>query len=138
MPCFVELKWPFSDTHVYFSLRYPSRLCFHIYIKQVSLMMNLFTDHRGYERIYKFKEQDMNRSTFCEIKYMNRLGFFSKARYMIGVGFKIRLAHRYQNYHESAPPPPLAPTPGLKLFTFSLCKLCAIKFFATSCLNYAL
>ena len=31
----------------------------------------------------------MNRSTFCEIKYMNRLFFFSKAGYMIGVGFKI-------------------------------------------------
>ena len=31
----------------------------------------------------------MNRSTFCEIKYMNRLVFFSKAGYMIRVGFKI-------------------------------------------------
>ena len=30
----------------------------------------------------------MNRSTFCEIKYMNRL-FFSKVGYMIRVGFKI-------------------------------------------------
>ena len=30
----------------------------------------------------------MNRSIFCEIKYMNGL-FFSKVRYMIGVGFKI-------------------------------------------------
>ena len=30
----------------------------------------------------------MNRSTFCEIKYMNGLGlFFAKARYTIGVGF---------------------------------------------------
>ena len=45
-------------------------------------------NYRGYERVYKFKEQYMNRSTFCEIKYMNRL-FFSKAGYMIGVGFKI-------------------------------------------------
>ena len=30
----------------------------------------------------------MNRSTFCEIKYMNRL-VYSKVGYMIGVGFKI-------------------------------------------------
>ena len=35
---------------------------------------------------------------------MNRL-FFPKARYMIGVGFKI-LAHPYQNYPLSYPPPP--------------------------------
>ena len=33
----------------------------------------------------------MNKSTFCEIKYMNGL-FFSKAKYMIGFDFKI-LAH---------------------------------------------
>ena len=30
----------------------------------------------------------MNMSTLCTIKYMNR-SYFSKARYMIGVGFKI-------------------------------------------------
>ena len=30
----------------------------------------------------------MNMSTLCSIKYMNR-SYFSKARYMIGVGFKI-------------------------------------------------
>ena len=35
-------------------------------------------NHRGYKRVYKFKEQYMNRSTFCEIKYMNRLGFFQR------------------------------------------------------------
>ena len=32
--------------------------------------------------VYKFKEQFMNyrnRSTFCEIKYMNRLGFFQRS-----------------------------------------------------------
>ena len=46
-------------------------------------------NHRGYERVYKFKDQYMNMITFCEIKYMNRLFFFSKAGYMIGVGFKI-------------------------------------------------
>ena len=37
-------------------------------------------------RVYESKDY-MNRSTFCEIKYMNGL-FFSKARYMIRVGFK--------------------------------------------------
>ena len=41
-----------------------------------------------YERVYYFKGQYMNKSTFFEIKYMNGL-FFSKARYIIGVGFKI-------------------------------------------------
>ena len=30
----------------------------------------------------------MNMSTLCTIKYMN-MSYFSKARYMIGVGFKI-------------------------------------------------
>ena len=38
--------------------------------------------------VYKFKEQYMNRLTFCEIKYMNWL-FFSKAGNMIWVSFKI-------------------------------------------------
>ena len=35
-------------------------------------------NHRGYtcKRVYKFKEHYMNRSTFCEIKYMDRLFFF--------------------------------------------------------------
>ena len=33
-------------------------------------------NHRGYKRVCKFKEHSMNRSTFCEIKYMNRLGYF--------------------------------------------------------------
>ena len=35
----------------------------------------------------------MNMSTFCEIKYMYGLVFFSNVRYMIGVGFKI-VAHK--------------------------------------------
>ena len=35
----------------------------------------------------------MNESTFCEIKHMN--GLFSKARYMIGVGFKYRINIRH-------------------------------------------
>ena len=33
------------------------------------------------ERVYKFKDQYMNRSTFCEIKYMNRLGLFKGCVY---------------------------------------------------------
>ena len=36
----------------------------------------------------KIKGQHMNMSTLCTIKYMN-WSYFSKARYMIGVGFKI-------------------------------------------------
>ena len=35
-------------------------------------------NYRGYERVYKFKEQYMNRSTFCEIKYMDRMDFFQR------------------------------------------------------------
>ena len=31
----------------------------------------------------------MNRSSFSQIKYVNRLFFFPKAGYVIGVGFKI-------------------------------------------------
>ena len=31
--------------------------------------------------LYIFKEQYMDRSTFCEIKYMNRLGFFKGRLY---------------------------------------------------------
>ena len=77
--------------------------------------------HRGYERVYKFKEQHMNVSTFSEIKYMNRLFFFSKARYMIGVGYKILTS-------TPIPESPQVP-PSFKLFTFCLCKLCAIIFF---------
>ena len=52
---------------------------------------------------------------------------------MIGAGFR-RLTR--------TPVPKLSPSPSpprgvLKLFTFCLCKLCAIIFFATSCPNYA-
>ena len=35
-------------------------------------------NHRGYKRVYKLKEHYTNRSTFCEIKYMNRLFFFQR------------------------------------------------------------
>ena len=34
--------------------------------------------NKGYERVCKFKEQYMNMSTFCEIKYINSLGFFQR------------------------------------------------------------
>ena len=44
-----------------------------------------FAPLRGY---IKIKEQYMNMLTFCSIKYMNR-SFFSKTRYMIGVGTPI-------------------------------------------------
>ena len=36
-------------------------------------------NHRGYKRVFKFKEHYMNRSTFCEIKYMNRLILFQRS-----------------------------------------------------------
>ena len=35
-------------------------------------------NHRGYKRVYKFKEHNMNRSTFCVIIHMNRLFFFQR------------------------------------------------------------
>ena len=41
--------------------------------------------HRGNEKVYKFKEQCMNRSTFSEIKYMNRLGFFQRLGIWLGL-----------------------------------------------------
>ena len=86
-------------------------------------------NHRGYKRVYKFKEQYMNKSTFCEIKYMNRLVFFSKAGYMIGVGFKI-LTRRPVSKFTRVPSPP---SPELKLQLVALClrKLCAIILFAS-------
>ena len=87
-------------------------------------------NHRGYERVYKFKEQYMNRSTFCEIKYMNRLGFFKGCVYDWG-WFQSTDMHTRAKITWVHPPPP-----SLKLFTFCLCKLCAIIFWATSCPNY--
>ena len=61
--------------------------------------------HIGYKRVYKLKEHYMNRSTFCEIKYMNRLSFFSKVGYIIGVVFRI-LTHTPVPKLPRAPPPP--------------------------------
>ena len=53
-------------------------------------------------RVYQFKGQYMNRSNFCEIKY--RIGlFFSKVRYMIGVGSIYWLVHPYQKYLRVTP-----------------------------------
>ena len=48
----------------------------------------------------------MNRSTFCEIKYMNGLFYFSKARYMIGDGFKILARTPVPKLPQSYPHPP--------------------------------
>ena len=50
----------------------------------------------------------MNMSTLCTIKYMNR-SYFSKARYMIGVGFKILGRTTVPKLPPSYPPPPPAP-----------------------------
>ena len=73
-------------------------------------------NHRGYKRVYKFKEHYMNRSTFCEIKYMNRL-FFSKAGYRIGVGFRILTRTRVPKLPRVPPPPP---PEFLKTFSLSV------------------
>ena len=55
----------------------------------------------------------MNMLTFCSIKYMNR-SFFSKTRYIIGVGLKKNWAvHPYQNY-------PQVTTPGIKCISLFL------------------
>ena len=45
----------------------------------------------------------MNRSTFCAIKYMNRL-VYSKAGYMIGIGFKILTRKPVPKLPELPPP----------------------------------
>ena len=50
----------------------------------------------------------MNRSTFCEIKYLNGL-FFSKTRYMIWVGFTVLARTPVQNYPRVTPTPPRVP-----------------------------
>ena len=47
----------------------------------------------------------MNMSTLCTIKYMNR-SYFSKARYMIGVGVKILGRTPVPKLPPSYPPPP--------------------------------
>ena len=46
----------------------------------------------------------MNMSTLCTIKYMNR-SYISKARYMIGVGFKILGRTPVPKLPPSYPPP---------------------------------
>ena len=74
-------------------------------------------NYRGYERVYKFKEQYMNRSTVCKIKYMKRLGFFSKARYMLGVGFKILTHSPVPTFPES----PIPPSPRVSLSVYVYC-----------------
>ena len=56
------------------------------------------------KRVCKITEQYMNMQTFCSIKFMNR-SFFSKTRYMIGVGLKNWAAHPYQNNTQVTPLP---------------------------------
>ena len=71
----------------------------------------------------------MNRSTFCEIRYMKKTGgggVSSKTGYMIGVSFKILICTPLPTLPRAPPPPP--PPPSLKLFTFCLCKLSAMIF----------
>ena len=79
-------------------------------------------NHRGYKRVYKFKDQYMNRSTLCEIKYISIGCGYLKAVYMIGVDSKVLTCTPVPKL------PEFTPTPSLKLFTFCLCKLCAIRF----------
>ena len=65
----------------------------------------LLTNQRWYERVYYFKGQYMNWSTFCEIKYMNRHFFILNIMYMIGLISKYWLTHPYQKYPDSPPRP---------------------------------
>ena len=57
----------------------------------------------------------MNRSTFCEIKYKNRM-FVSKAMYMIGVGFVILARTPVPKLHPSYPHPQPRPHKDLDVF----------------------
>ena len=68
----------------------------------------------------------MNRSTFYEIKYMNRLGVFSKAGYMIGAGFRILTRTPILKL-------PLVPPSQFKTFLLSVYVSCV----QLSCPNYA-
>ena len=93
-----------------------------VYIKQVfswlGSFVNMFTNHRGYKRVYKFKEQYMDRSTFCEIKYMNRL-FFQRSGIWLGLVSEYWLAHLYQSYPQ--PPPPPSEFKTFSLFVYINC-----------------
>ena len=102
-------------------IRYLSILCFHIYIKKVfswgESFVSLFTNHRGYERVYQSKEQNY--------QVYDRLSV-SKARYMIVVGFKILSRTPVPKLPPSYPPPPpyedeLIYPPSLVMF-FTVCK----------------
>ena len=73
----------------------------------------------------------MNRSTFSEIKYMNRLSVCFKGLVYDWGWFQNTDSPTRTNVTPS--PPPMS----FKRFTFSLCKLSAIIFFATSCTNNA-
>ena len=62
------------------------------------------------------KGQHMNMSTLCTIKYMNR-SYFSRARYMIGIGFKILGRTPVPKLPPSYPPPPPRVHNGLRNVT---------------------
>ena len=79
-------------------------------------------NRRGYKRVYKFKEHYI----FCEIKYMNRLGFFKGRVYDWGwfqnTDSHTRTLITPSSHSAFGPPPPhwkrLDPAPSLKLFHF--------------------
>ena len=77
MAWILELKWPnFSDTHVYAHIfaQIPVKPLFSHLHKAGFFVMKIIC-----KLVYnKFNEQCMKKSTFCEIKYMNRLCFFLK------------------------------------------------------------
>ena len=117
---FLAFEWPSYFWHpckcTYFSLR--SRMhaqilvkpLFHIYIKQVfswwGSFVNLLTNHRGYERVYQFKNQYMNMSTFCEIKYMNLIGCFFKSQVYDWGWYQNTGSHTRTKITPPPPPPP--------------------------------
>ena len=117
----------------YFSLRYPSRLCFHIYIKQVFswwTFLQITEDIKGY-----LNSKNSIWIGQLSVKSCIWIGlFFFKGRKCDWGWFQNTDLHTNAKITMSLSPL----TVGLKLFTFSLRKLCAIIFFATSCPNYAL
>ena len=77
-------------------------ICKLVYIcKQV---VNLFTNHRGYKRVYKSKEQFMY-VNFLWNQVYEKAGAFSMAGYMIVVGFKTLTRTPVPKLPWVAPPP---------------------------------
>ena len=95
-----------------FSLGYSSSLCFHIYIKQFFAWRVICKLISKSQRIWNQRTKYEYRSTFCVIKYMNRLFFclfFLTGRYMIGVGVQILTGTSVPIISLSYQPPPLPP-----------------------------